>query len=284
MRKKSFTLMEVLVVMIILSILATLGWPAYQYIMDDQKAKVCQMNLEALGTALDIYAMDHDTFPGSLSELPEQYLQKGFAKVMQRKDAWKIRLAYNLVGFEQRGLAYAGLLTTLAKGNSKLLVCPAAAPGSQSYAIRRSFRNSPTSDYRYLTDAAILIADSTQDAIDNMTDVDSSRHKRGSVSFGQMVSSSITETDTPQTITKTTCSGNCTTCLQTVRNKVLTLCRNNYPDINNITDPLSGVQAHKRIDRCKHYPRYQEFLTAGTNEAIAQFGHDCKHVCREDRD
>lgn len=179
---KSFTLMEILVTLVILSILATLGFPAYQTVIENQKAKVCQANLEAIGVALDVYAMEHDAMPGDLSQIPEQYLQKGFAKMMQKKGAWEIKLAYHIVGLQQRGLAYAGLLNNLARGNQRLLTCPADNPANygRSYKLSENIKSLTSAQYKNLTDGTILIGDCSNAVLNSYSDL-TLRHKTYSI-------------------------------------------------------------------------------------------------------
>ena len=164
MGRKSFTIMEVIVVVIIIGILATLGFPAYRNVIEDSRAKVCQANLSALQTALDVYAMEHDVMPGDLSELPAKYLERGYAKVLQQKGAWKIKLAYFILGIGQGKLAYAGLLTDdLAKGNASLLTCPddttPPAAGGRSYGVHAGLAGMTSHDYRNLRGDTLMIGD-----------------------------------------------------------------------------------------------------------------------------
>lgn len=130
MKKRAFSLMEMIAVLIIMGIIATIAIPTYQNFIEDSRARVCETNLRALKTALDIYAMDHDTMPGSLGELPQEYINKAYAQVMQCKDSWKTKLAYSILEWDAKGIAYAAegnLLYKLAKGNIKLITCPKAA-------------------------------------------------------------------------------------------------------------------------------------------------------------
>ncbi len=85
MKKKAFTPIEILITVIIISILATLGFPAYQNAVEASKEKTCSANLEVLQTAVEIYTREHNTVPGSLSELKPEHIEKAFAKVMQGK-------------------------------------------------------------------------------------------------------------------------------------------------------------------------------------------------------
>jgi len=176
MLKKAFTMMEVIVVVIVLTILVTLGYPAYKNTIEESKAKVCKANLQALSTALGIYAMEHDKMPGDLSELPTEYIQKAFTRILQEKGAWKIKLAYFIVGWEQRGLAYAGLLNDIANGNMKLITCPAAAPGTRSYGINSTLQHMTSKAYRDLPDDTLFIGDCENETFTNLTDL-KERHK-----------------------------------------------------------------------------------------------------------
>lgn len=164
MKKRAFTIMEIIIVVAVIGILATLAFPAYKNVIENSKARVCETNLQALNTALEIYAMDHDVMPGDLSELPPEDVQKAYARILQEKGAWKIKLAYFIVGQEQRGLVYAGLLTNLAGGNISLMTCPAdhtpPAEGGISYGLNSALASMTSQVYRALPASALLIGDS----------------------------------------------------------------------------------------------------------------------------
>jgi len=140
MKKKSFTLLELLLVTIVVAIFATLGYPAYRNMLESANDKVCQTNQKALAAAVRIEVMETDIVPADLSRLSPQSLEKAYAQILKRKGAWKIKLAYLIVGLKERGLAYAGrLLTDAAGGNLRLLTCPLdktpPAEGGISYAL-----------------------------------------------------------------------------------------------------------------------------------------------------
>ncbi len=146
-KKRSFTLIELMIVVIVLGILATLVIPAYTNIMEESKAKVCATNLAALQSSLEIYVRENDSIPGALSEIPQAYLNRGYAKVMgNKKDKWRIDLAYLSLGLLDRGYAHAQSLRMmdLARGNRNLLVCPSDKrniANKISYAFNNSIRN-----------------------------------------------------------------------------------------------------------------------------------------------
>lgn len=183
MLKKAFTLIQLIIALVIIGVLATLGLPAYQKAIEDSKSKVCQTNLEALSKALDIYAMDNDTMPGSLSELPPEYIQKAYAQVLQKKGAWKIRLAYFILDWEKKGLAYAqapGLMTLISKGDVRLITCPAdptpPAQGGISYGLNSALINMTSQAYRALPANTVLIGDCENNGFNNISQL-SENHK-----------------------------------------------------------------------------------------------------------
>jgi len=160
MKERAFTLIELVLVVVVLGILATIAIPTYENIIADSESRVCQTNLEALDNALDIYVMSHDVMPGSLSELAPQDIQKAYARILQQKGAWKTRLAYYIIGYKQRGLAYASLLSDIAEGNLKLITCPSddtPPPAGVSYGLNSILKNMTNIVYRGIpVDTAII--------------------------------------------------------------------------------------------------------------------------------
>lgn len=212
MNKKSFTIMEVIVAVVIIGILATLGFPGYKGMVENQKAKVCQQNLEALKRALDIYAMENDTLPGDLSELPVRYIQKAYAQILQEKGAWKIKLAYFIVDLEKRGLAFAQqeeedsqsfLTDILAHGDIKIITCPAdhtppTKVGGQvrnrSYGMNSALKNLSSSDYRNLASGIYIIADCESPEFSGTSGL-SSRHEHASLFSSDNYAQAVTKGD-----------------------------------------------------------------------------------------
>ncbi len=70
-RSKSagFSLIELLVVMVILGLLASLVGPAMFGKVDSSKVKTAQAQIQMLGTALDTFRLDTGYYPDKLSEL-----------------------------------------------------------------------------------------------------------------------------------------------------------------------------------------------------------------------
>jgi prepilin-type N-terminal cleavage/methylation domain-containing protein len=182
MGKKAFTLTEILIVVVIIGILVSIAVPTYQYLLDQAEAQACQANLDALQTALDIYAMENEKMPGSLGELPVDYLRRAYVKLMQRRDAFWIKLAYFMVNLRDRGLAYAAsstLIEGLAKGQIGTLTrCPAAdKTDTVSYGFCRRLKNMTSQAYQQLSPETILIADSADKELNNCNKPNNLKHR-----------------------------------------------------------------------------------------------------------
>lgn len=97
MRKQSsFTLIEVLIVLIALAVLVAVGIPIYQNTVEKVRADICTSHLEALQEAVKIYEMKYDALPGSLAKAWHKYGQEALAIVWERKRGERdyIYLAY----------------------------------------------------------------------------------------------------------------------------------------------------------------------------------------------
>jgi general secretion pathway protein G len=75
--QRGFTFMELLIVMVIISILATIAIPIYLRHMQRAKEVVLQQNLWSMRRAIDYYTTDKEKPPSSLQELVSaQYLRE----------------------------------------------------------------------------------------------------------------------------------------------------------------------------------------------------------------
>jgi general secretion pathway protein G len=80
-----FTLIELMIVMAIIGILATLAIPSYVTLIHHAREAVLKEDLHVLRSAIDSYTMDKQKAPQSLDDL----IQDGYLKVMTRsKDTW----------------------------------------------------------------------------------------------------------------------------------------------------------------------------------------------------
>lgn len=180
MKEKAFTLIEIMVVCVVIVILATISIPTYQTIVEKAHANTCETNLNILKSALDVYIMDHDTMPASLSQLPPKYIDDAYAQLLRQKSAWRIKLAHLILDLNKKNFAYAALIDTLGGGNIKIITCPndSTSPeaGGVSYGINNSLVGMKYRDYKNLAGDILLIGDCETAAFTNASDL-SSRHK-----------------------------------------------------------------------------------------------------------
>ncbi|MFH0828366.1 MAG: prepilin-type N-terminal cleavage/methylation domain-containing protein [Candidatus Omnitrophota bacterium] len=162
-RKKAFTILEIVIAIVIVGILGTLGIPAYQNVLESSKDKVCTTNLKTLQKGLDIYIMERGTVPGSLAELKREHLDKAYAQVMSEKGGWKKRLAYFIVEGPKWGRAYAQA------DYLPHLRCPKnpdTSPAAISYGLRDGVANLSAAAYKLLPGNTVIIADANLGTFD----------------------------------------------------------------------------------------------------------------------
>lgn len=74
MNKKSFTLIEILVVLIIVSILASVSVALYQKTVESNNERICAENLKVLQSAIDIYTIENDALPAGIAQLTPRHI------------------------------------------------------------------------------------------------------------------------------------------------------------------------------------------------------------------
>jgi len=75
-RKRGFTLVEVLIVVVILAILAATIIPKYASSTDEARSSNAVYNLHVLRTQIELYKAQHDDVAPSLAEIENQLTQK----------------------------------------------------------------------------------------------------------------------------------------------------------------------------------------------------------------
>ncbi len=163
-RKRHFTLVELVIVVIIFGLLATFAIPGYLNVVERAKETVCENNSKVLLGAVNIYALENDQLPGTLGQLKQEHLEKSWAKYLEKEGSWKIKLAYFIVNFTKKGRAYAqtGWLERYVD-DIKYFTCPAddtPPPEGHSYGINSGLGPITYNQYKNLPNDTIIISDS----------------------------------------------------------------------------------------------------------------------------
>jgi general secretion pathway protein G len=102
-RDEGFTLLELMIVMVIISLLAAIAIPAYTSNIRNAREAVLKEDLHTLRAAIDSYTVDKQKAPQSLDDL----VQAGYLKSMpvdpftHRSDTWMTVQADTLMSLDQ---------------------------------------------------------------------------------------------------------------------------------------------------------------------------------------
>jgi type II secretory pathway pseudopilin PulG len=124
-KRKFFTLIQLIVVMVIIGFLTTLGVGGLRGIYESSRERVCVMNQETLKRALELQALEDDALPSSLSGLRREHLEKAYAEVIQGSP-FTAKVSYLLVRASNRHRAYAAddLRNVLVTVPAEVFQCP----------------------------------------------------------------------------------------------------------------------------------------------------------------
>ncbi|MDE1177396.1 MAG: type II secretion system protein [Edaphobacter sp.] len=89
-RESGFTLIELMIVMIIISVLAAIAVPMYVQSVRNAKEAVLKEDLRTMRAAIDAYTIDKQKAPQSLDDLVQQGYLKSMPKdpMTSRADTW----------------------------------------------------------------------------------------------------------------------------------------------------------------------------------------------------
>lgn len=101
---RGFSLVELLIVMIIIGLLASLVGPAMFGKVDSSKVKTAQAQMQLLATAIDTYRLDNDEFPETLEGLTKSTGKKWDGPYLPKaipNDPWE-----NPYFYQRQGSSY----------------------------------------------------------------------------------------------------------------------------------------------------------------------------------
>jgi general secretion pathway protein G len=102
-QEAGFTLMELMIVMMIIGILATLAIPSFKAAIKSAQEAVLKEDLRVMRSAIDSYTMDKQKAPQSLDEL----VQEGYLKAIpddpmtKSRDTWNTDISDSLHTLDQ---------------------------------------------------------------------------------------------------------------------------------------------------------------------------------------
>lgn len=164
MKKIAFTLIEVMVAIIILTVVVSLSIASYEKTIRSSKDRTDMLNLQVLQKAADIYTMETDTLPTSLTQLTPRHIHLAYQEITgkQRENPC---LAFLRNHF---GVKYAWAIPLPPRyygSNPKTLKCPLdASTALSSYTLNHDLGKTFTRDTT--TGKEKLMKDSSYSLID----------------------------------------------------------------------------------------------------------------------
>lgn len=200
------TLSELMMAVLIIGILASVSVPIVRSTIDKSKAKVCETNLRMLRAAIEVYGLENDVLPASLSQLNTEQFKKAWARVLKEDNLLLIKLAYFIMDLQDQGMAYAqtAFVDRYLSGDTKYLRCPedkrTASAGSPlvSYGLNEVFTSGTVTfdQYRMAQEGSgcyLILADSDSRAVNETTQV-AARHGSGKFSLKPEVKEGLVAT------------------------------------------------------------------------------------------
>ena len=82
MRKKAFTLVEIMIALIIVSVVVSLSIVTFQKTIEANNDRICRQNLKVLQGAIEIYTIENNALPVTLSRLTPEQIHLAYEKVI----------------------------------------------------------------------------------------------------------------------------------------------------------------------------------------------------------
>ena len=105
-KKVGFTVVELLIVIIIITILSVIAFPHFISAQDRGKQSQTVANLRTIAVILAQYYVDRDRYPtvAGIDELRAELIVNGYTKSLPTKDGWSQNFGY---AFYEDGLSYS---------------------------------------------------------------------------------------------------------------------------------------------------------------------------------
>jgi len=137
MKNKAFTLIEVLITVLIISILSSASLVVWSSMMEKTREEICQQNELILMEALKFYIYDNEAVPTSLSKLVPEYADFAIASLKKsRPQALAMRKIYlALLYIDEGSVAWAARpnFKRYLGMNATVLRCPSKKGSGLSY-------------------------------------------------------------------------------------------------------------------------------------------------------
>ncbi|MEK6567205.1 MAG: prepilin-type N-terminal cleavage/methylation domain-containing protein [Candidatus Omnitrophota bacterium] len=123
MRKKAFTLVEIMIALIIVSVVVSLSIVTFQKTIEANNDKICRQNLKVLQGAIEIYTIENNALPAALSLLTSEQIHLAHEKVTGKPKENRVAGYFNnLIGIRP---AIAQGLGKYYGNDPKVRRCPA---------------------------------------------------------------------------------------------------------------------------------------------------------------
>jgi len=134
MKKKAFTLVEIMIALIIVSVVVSLSIVTFQKTIEANNDRICRQNLKVLQGAIEIFTIENDALPVTLSRLTPEQIHLAYEKIVGKPKENR------LAGYFNTLLGVKPLFADLGKyyGNDpKVRRCPAdkIGAGDSSYLL-----------------------------------------------------------------------------------------------------------------------------------------------------